>query len=49
MAGFYGRVIVAVGGGFNIFLLMVANLAILHGFHKTPLFIMAAFGGADGI
>jgi len=39
----YYRDLVAAGGTFNIFLLMVANLAILHGFDNTPVFIERAF------
>eukprot|EP01132_Coremiostelium_polycephalum_P009730 gene9730-11949_t len=39
----YWRYIVALGGTFNIFLLMVANLAILHGFENSVLFIRNAF------
>jgi len=37
------RHLVAAAGTFNIFLLMVANLAILHGFTNTPIFIERAF------
>ncbi|GAM17035.1 hypothetical protein SAMD00019534_002100 [Acytostelium subglobosum LB1] len=39
----YWRYIVALAGTFNIFLLMVANLAILHGFENSILFIKNAF------
>ncbi|EAL63159.1 membrane bound O-acyl transferase family protein [Dictyostelium discoideum AX4] len=39
----YWRFMVAIAGTFNIFLLMVANLAILHGFENSIIFIHNAF------
>jgi hypothetical protein len=39
----YYRNIVAAAGVLNIYLLMLANLAILHGFADTPLFFQKAF------
>lgn len=39
----------AAGGTLNIFLLMVANLAILHGFDNTPVFIERAFFVPGGL
>jgi hypothetical protein len=34
---------VAVAGVLNVYLLMLANLAILHGFKDTPIFLQRAF------
>ncbi|KYQ90287.1 membrane bound O-acyl transferase family protein [Tieghemostelium lacteum] len=45
----YWRFIVAMGGTFNIFLLMVANLAILHGFENSKIFIANAFFHQEGL
>lgn len=39
---------VAAAGSTNIFLLMLANLAILHGFQDTPLFLLLAFWEPGG-
>jgi D-alanyl-lipoteichoic acid acyltransferase DltB (MBOAT superfamily) len=39
----YYRYIVAVAGTFNVFLLMIANLAILHGFQDSYTFVHNAF------
>ncbi len=41
----YFREIHALAGVFDIFLLMIANLAILHGFEYTPIFVRMAFLG----
>jgi hypothetical protein len=37
-----------VAGVFNVYLLMLANLAILHGFTDTPIFLQKAFFSEDG-
>jgi len=44
----FWRHIVAFSGTANIFLLMVANLAILHGFEYTPVFVERAFFSEKG-
>ncbi|EGC31081.1 hypothetical protein DICPUDRAFT_157122 [Dictyostelium purpureum] len=44
----YWRFMVAAAGTFNIFLLMVANLAILHGFENSIIFIKNAFFSEGG-
>jgi len=44
----YYRFLVAMVGSFNIFLLMVANLAILHGFADSVVFIWNAFFAPGG-
>ncbi|GAM17403.1 hypothetical protein SAMD00019534_005780 [Acytostelium subglobosum LB1] len=45
----YWRYVVAVAGTFNIYLLMIANLAILHGFANSILFIKLCFFGEGGL
>ncbi|EGG22709.1 membrane bound O-acyl transferase family protein [Cavenderia fasciculata] len=45
----YWRYIVALSGTANVFLLMVANLAILHGFENSILFIRLAFFNEGGL
>eukprot|EP01112_Ceratiomyxa_fruticulosa_P012411 TRINITY_DN3433_c0_g1_i1.p1 TRINITY_DN3433_c0_g1~~TRINITY_DN3433_c0_g1_i1.p1 ORF type:complete len:575 (+),score=83.20 TRINITY_DN3433_c0_g1_i1:1591-3315(+) len=45
----YWRHIVGVAGSLNVFLLMIANLAILHGFEDSFLFIQKAFLSEDGL
>lgn len=45
----FWRYIVACAGTFNIFLLMVANLAILHGFTNSVTFVKNAFFSEGGL
>jgi len=45
----YWRHIVAAAGVLNIYLLMLSNLAILHGFTNTPIFLQRAFFGEGGL
>jgi len=44
----YWRHIIGLAGVFNIYLLMLSNLAILHGFKDTPIFLKRAFFGEGG-
>jgi membrane-bound O-acyltransferase GUP1_2 len=44
----YWHHVKAAAGALNIFLLMLANLAILHGFADTPFFLRKAFWGEHG-
>eukprot|EP00026_Physarum_polycephalum_P006722 Phypoly_transcript_06773.p1 GENE.Phypoly_transcript_06773~~Phypoly_transcript_06773.p1 ORF type:complete len:556 (+),score=47.78 Phypoly_transcript_06773:236-1669(+) len=45
----YWRYIVMFAGGLNIFLLMIANLAILHGFTNSGIFFERAFLHGEGL
>jgi len=45
----YWRHIVALAGALNVFLLMLANLAILHGFSDSLLFLHLAFMEGNGV
>jgi len=44
----YFRYLIIAGGSINIMLLMLTNLAILHGFNNTPILLERAFFSREG-